>query len=203
MKRFLPLILIVCLPVFLNAQQDDSFRLGVKAGPDFSFSTGDVDLGDYASPAFTFGGIGGGFAEFVPIENFSVEFDLLYSYTRYGVKISTGEKVTIEYSAIEMPLILKGRIPSGDGSFFLGAGADFLLIPGKVKLREGNTTVTLPPDQVFHTSLAISGGYDWLLESGTNLTLELRYHHSFTSPLDEADIHANRFDILVGWSVNL
>ncbi len=204
MKRMLPLILIFCIPVFLSAQQDDSFRLGIKGGPNFSFGTGDVESEIVTGSVFTLGFLMGGSAEFVPISWFSIEFDFLYSYANYGVEVNNTDKVTMSFSSLEMPLILKGRIPLGKGSLFLGAGPDFIFLIGKVTFKNGNySPAPQAPDQVGHIALVVSAGYDWLLDSGNNFSLDVRYNRGFSSPLGDADIRANRIDLIFGWSVNL
>lgn len=204
MKRILPIFLLLLIPAFLGAQQDDSFRLGIKGAPNFSFATGSVDSEIVEGPAFNMGFLMGGSAEFMPIPWFSVEYDLLYSYSSYGVMVQTDIKYSIRFSSVEMPLIVKGRLPVGNGSLFLGAGPDILLLIGKIEIRDaGNATLKVAPTQAFHTALVVSAGYDWLVDSGNNFSLEFRYHRGFSTPLDSANLRANRFDIMFGWSLNL
>jgi hypothetical protein len=103
---------------------------------------------------------------------------------------------------MELPLIIKGRLPLGPGVAFLGIGPDFIILMGHVDLKIGDSIISQPADRIFNTALLLSGGYDWALSRNTNLTLELRYLRSFNSPVNNADINANRFDFLIGWSAD-
>ena len=203
MKRTLLIILILLTPAFLFAQESDVLRLGLKVGPNFFFGSGTPSHPEVTGTRLTVGFIGGGFIEFVPIDNLSVELDVLLTWFNYGVNTSLpSETLTLQYTAMEFPLIIKGRLPLGPGTAFLGIGPDFIILMGKVNIKIGTSTITQNADQIFHTALIFSGGYDWAINGDSNLTLELRYLRSFSSPADSADINANRFDLLIGWSVN-
>lgn len=203
MKRLLLVVLVLILPVFLFSQESDVLRLGMKAGPNFSFGSGTSSLAVVTGSRLTVGFVGGGFAELVPIENLSVELDLLFTWFNYGVNTNlASETLTLQYTAVEIPILVKGRLNAGPGTVFLGVGPDFIILLGQVNLKVGSSKITQNADQIFHTALLISGGYDWPLSPKSNLTLELRYLRSFSSPAASADINANRFDTLIGWSVN-
>jgi len=202
MKRVLILLLVLSVPVFLSAQESDVFRLGIKAGPNFSFGSGTPSNPDIYGTRLTAGFSGGGFAEFVPIDNLSVELDILFTWFNYGIETSLNSDLTLRYAAMELPLILKGRLPLGPGVAFLGIGPDFIILTGHVDLKIGDSIISQPADRIFNTALILSGGYDWALSRNTNLTLELRYLRSFSSPVNNADINANRFDFLIGWSAD-
>jgi hypothetical protein len=204
MKRTLLIFLLVSIPVTLFAQESEVFRLGLKAGPNIFFGSGNSSdpnvVGTYTTAGFT----GGGFAELVPIDNLSIELDVMFSWFNYGVQFTSPiNEVTLQFAALELPLIVKGRLPLGPGTAFLGIGPDFIILLGEVNAKIGSSNIRLPVDQIFHTGLMFSGGYDWPLNGGSNLTLELRYLRVFSSPTSTYDIDANRFDFLIGWSVNL
>jgi len=200
MKRMLLLFFILVFPVFLFAQESDVFRLGFKVGPNFSFGSGtpaNPDIGTKLTAGFT-----GGFAsELVPIDYFSVELDILFTWFNYGIKTSITDDLTLKYAAMEIPLIVKGRLPLGPGVAFLGIGPDFIFLTGNIYLKSGTSDIKLPADQIFHTTLIVTGGYEWAL-SDSNISLELRYLRSFSSPSESADINANRFDVLFGWAMD-
>lgn len=203
MKRTLLIIFILVFPVFLFAQESDVLRLGIKAGPNFSFGSGTPDNPDISGTKLTAGFSAGGFAELVPIDNLSIELGVMFTWFNYGVKLSTpAESLTLQYAAMELPLLVKGRLPLGPGTLFLGIGPDFIILLGNVNIKIGSSTITQQADRIFHTVLIVAGGYDWALNRDSNLTLELRYLRSFTSPVNSEDIHANRIDALIGWSVN-
>jgi len=202
MKRTLLLIIILLIPVFLFAQESDVLRLGLKAGPNFSFGSGTPTNQDIYGTNLSAGFTGGGFAELVPIDNLSVELDILFTWFNYGIKNSAVEDLTVKYAAIELPLIIKGRLPLGPGVAFLGIGPDFIFLMGNVTVKIGDSSFIQHADQIFHTALIVTGGYEWALNKDSNLTLELRYLRGFSSPSENADIHANRFDVLIGWSVD-
>ena len=205
MKRLLPVLLFFSLPILAGAQQYDSIRFGLIGGPSFAYSTGEVQGPSVTGGAFTVGGILGGSAELVAIPYMSIEVDILYSLTTYGVEVNNTDKATILHSALEIPVMAKGRIPVDSGAFFLGAGVDLIFILGQIRFKDSssNAATQIPPRQLFHTAFVASGGFDWILDSGSNLKLDLRYHRTFSSPIAETDLRANRFDVLVGWSVNL
>ncbi len=202
MKRALLLLVILIVPVFLFAQESDVFRLGFKFGPNFSFGSGTPTNPDIYGTKLTAGFSAGGFAELVPIDNLSVEFDIFFTWFNYGVKSSSTQDITLKYAAMELPLIVKGRLPLGPGVAFLGIGPDFIFLAGNYYLKIGSTDFKLPADQIFHTMLIVTGGYDWAIAQHANISLELRYLRSFSSPSDSADINANRFDVLFGWSAD-
>lgn len=205
MKRILPVLLFLFVPFLLAAQQEDSFRFGIIGGPNFAYSTGEVVSETVTGGAVTVGGMMGGTAELIPIPWMSIEVDILYSLTNYGVEIDNTDQISILYSALEIPVMVKGRIPVNRGAIFLGAGMDMIFVLGKIRFKDSNSNAVsqISPGQLFHTSFVASGGYDWQLNSGSNLKLELRYHRTFSSPISETDIKANRFDVLVGWSVDM
>ena len=203
MKRTLLIILIFIAPAFLIAQESDVLRLGLKVGPNFFFGSGTPSHPEVTGTRLTAGFTGGGFAELVPIDNLSIEVDLLFTWFNYGVNTSLPtETLILQYTAMEIPILVKGRLPLGPGTAFLGIGPDFIILLGKVNIKLGSSNITQNTDQIFHTAMIFSGGYDWALNRDSNLTLELRYLRSFSSPADSADINANRFDVLIGWSVN-
>ncbi len=203
MKRVLLLLFILIIPAFLFAQESDVFRLGLKAGPNFAFGSGTSTNPDIYGTNLKVGFTGGGFAELVPIDNLSVELGILFTWFNYGIKNSLIEDLTLQYAALEIPLIIKGRLPLGPGVAFLGVGPDFIILLGNVNVRIGSSDIPQSADRIFNTALIFSGGYDWAISRDTNITLELRYLRSFSSPTNSADISANRFDVLFGWSVNL
>jgi hypothetical protein len=202
MKRALLIFLLVSIPVTLFAQESEVFRLGLKAGPNIFFGSGDPSdpnvIGTYATVGFT----GGGFAELVPIDNLSIELDVMFSWFNYGVQLTSND-VKLQFVAMELPLLVKGRLPLGQGTAFLGIGPDFIILLGEINVKIGSSDIPQRADQIFHTGLMFSGGYDWALSGDSNLTLELRYLRVFSSPDSSNDIDANRFDFLIGWSVNL
>lgn len=203
MKRILLIILIIVIPIIVSGQESDVLRLGFKVGPNLFFGSGDSSNPDIEGSRVTAGFTGGGFAEWVPVTNISVEMGIMFSWFNYGVETDvTANEVTLQYSALEFPLVVKGRLPLGPGTAFLGIGPDFILLLGQVDVKVGTSTVLKNPDRTFHVGLMASGGYDWLLKSGSNLTLELRYLRVFSSPDSSNDIDANRFDFLIGWSVD-
>lgn len=202
MKRALLLFVLLIIPVFLFAQESDVVRLGFKFGPNFSFGSGTPTNPDIYGTELTAGFTGGFASELVPIDNLSVEMDILFTWFNYGVKTSSTQDIILKYAAMELPLIVKGRLPLGPGVAFLGIGPDFIILAGKVNLEISGSTITLPADQIFHTTLIVTGGYDWAISQHSNISLELRYLRSFTSPSDTADINANRFDVLFGWSAD-
>ncbi len=203
MKRTLLIILIFIAPVFLIAQESDVLRLGLKVGPNFFFGSGTPSHPEVTGTRLTAGFTGGGFAELVPVDNLSIEIDLLFTWFNYGVNTSLPtETLILQYTAMEIPILVKGRLPLGPGTAFLGIGPDFIILLGNVNIKLGSSNITQNADQIFHTAMIFSGGYDWALNRDSNLTLELRYLRSFSSPADSADINANRFDVLIGWSVN-
>ncbi len=204
MKRTLLIFLLVSIPLTLFAQETEVFRLGLKAGPNIFFGSGNFSDPDVVGTYVTVGFTGGGFAELVPIDNLSIELDVMFSWFNYGVQFTSPiNEVTLQFAAMELPLIVKGRLPLGPGTAFLGIGPDFIILLGQVNVKIGSSNIPQKADQLFHTGLMFSGGYDWVLSDDSNLTLELRYLRVFSSPDDSNDIDANRFDFLIGWSVNL
>jgi hypothetical protein len=202
MKRTVLLFLLVSIPLTLFAQETEVFRLGLKAGPNIFFGSGNSSdpnvVGTYTTAGFT----GGGFAELVPIENLSIELDVMFSWFNYGVQLTSND-VKLQFVAMELPLIVKGRLPLGPGTAFLGIGPDFIILLGDVNVKIGSSDIPQRADQIFHTGLMFSGGYDWALSRDSNMTLELRYLRVFSSPDSSNNIDANRFDFLIGWSANL
>lgn len=203
MRKLLLIVLVLIIPVFVYGQESDVLRLGFKLGPNMFFGSGDSTNPDITGSRTTVGFTGGGFAEWVPIDYLSVELGIMLSWFNYGVETNvTQSTVTLQYTAMEFPLIVKGRLPLGPGSLFLGIGPDFILILGQVNMKFDQTIVPKSPDQVFHVGLMASAGYDWEFAKHSNLTFELRYLAVFTSPDSTYGVNANRFDFLIGWSAD-
>lgn len=203
MKRLLLVALVLILPVFVFSQESDVLRLGLKIGPNMFFGSGNSTNPDITGSRTTVGFTGGGFAEWVPIDYLSVELGIMFSWFNYGIETDvTYSTVTLQYTAMEFPLIVKGRFPAGPGSVFLGIGPDFILVLGRVNMKFDQTIVPKSPDQTFHVGLLASAGYDWAFSKDSNLTFELRYVRVFTSPDSSYGVDANRFDFLIGWSVD-
>ncbi len=201
MKRILLLFFVLLIPVFLFAQESDVFRLGLKVGPNFSFGSGTPSNPDIYGTELTAGFSGGFASELVPVDYLSVELDILFTWFNYGIKTSADADLALKYAAMEIPLIVKGRLPLGPGTAFLGIGPDFIFLTGNYYLVINGSETKLQADQIFHTTLIVTGGYEWAL-SDSNISLELRYLRSFSSPSESADINANRFDVLFGWSMD-
>lgn len=203
MKRLLLIALILIVPAFLFSQESDVLRLGLKLGPNIFFGTGNSTNPDVTGSRTTVGFTGGGFAEWVPIDNLSVELGVMFSWFNYGMETDvTDSEVTVQYSAIEFPLILKGRLPLGPGSAFLGIGPDFIIVLGNVDMKVDQTVIPKSPDKTFHVGLMASAGYDWAFTEQSNLTFEVRYLAVFSSADSTYGVNANRFDFLIGWSVD-
>ena len=195
------LLLIAATSAF--AQKSDTFRLGMKIGPNLFFGSGSADSTTYEGSRLTLGFTGGGAAELFLIENLSIETDLMFTWFNYGADFTAvPQGVTFQYGSFEIPILVKGRVKLGNGYGFLGAGPDLVILLGQVEAKIGNSSIPASTNQIFHVGLMGTLGYDLMVGHDTNVTFEVRYLRTFSSPNETYDIQANRFDILFGWSKN-
>ena len=208
MKKYFFISIVFTLILFpaavLFAGDDQVVEFGMKAGVNGFWGSGsDIDGSDgsYLSVGFT----GGGFADYVPVKYFDIEFDIMFTWFNYGIKVSNPlyDKIKLRYGTMELPMLFKGRLPAGNGAFYAGAGPDFIIVLGNGQVITGDARRSFQVDQVFHIGLTASLGYEWYIPGGTNAYVEARYVRGFDSPLDDNPIYPNRIDILVGWSADL
>jgi hypothetical protein len=203
MKRTIALLVLLTVAFASFAQESDIFRLGAKLGPNLFFGTGTTESTEYQGSEVAFGFTGGMASELVLIENLSVEVDLMFSWFNFAMDVvSVPDGVKLQYVSFEIPVLVKGRLPLGNGHGFLGAGPDFIFVYGEGDLQVWESEIAFYVDQVFHVGLMGTLGYDLVVGHDTNVTFELRYLRTFGPTSDTNDIQANRFDILFGWSKN-
>ena len=203
MKRTIIVLLFLIAATTAFAQKSDTFRLGMKLGPNLFFGSGSPDISGYEGSRLTLGFTGGGAAELLLLDNLSIEADLMFTWFNYGVNITAvPQGITFQYGSFEIPLLVKGRLKLGNGYGFLGVGPDFVILLGQVDVKVGNSSNPVSTNQIFHVGLMGTLGYDLTVGHDTNVTFEVRYLRTFSTPTETYDIQANRFDILFGWSKN-
>lgn len=202
-------LLALCLVSALSAQDDASFRLGLKAAPNFAWMRsdskdltsdgnrtgisygllGDFKLNDAATYYFSTGvllnSIGGKF-----------KADATYEIGGVSTEVKSEQELKLRY--IELPLALKLRTKtSGTFNFYgqFGVSTAFNIRARTdattTSTANGTTTTTSVDDEdvisdiaLFKMALVVGAGMEYSLSSGPTLFGGLTYNNAFTNALD-------------------
>jgi Outer membrane protein beta-barrel domain len=137
-------------------------HLGIKGGVNNLFFTGGGKVGDgsfAATPAFAIGFHGGLVANIGISELFAIQPEVLY--VQQNAKFAEGtDNLTIDGSAIEIPIALQFNIGSGSTKFFINLGGyGSYALSGGVSGTVGGTTI--PKTAFDYTGVSFSDRTDY------------------------------------------
>lgn len=182
MKNFILSVVAVLTFGFTNAQETKNVKLGIKAGANYNWlATGDVSVHDLRPEVGYHAGI---LAEFKICDKFSIQPEVLYSFSSYKFDGNgSGNNSKLEISEVAVPVIAKFYLVKGL-SLELGPQAN-IIVDSKVKGGENDLNL-----RKYNVS-AVSGlAYDF--EMGA--FIQARYAYSFLD-LQNGSAGNNRFGI--------
>ena len=209
MKRLftLPLLALALAPQ-LSAQDNPSFRLGVKVAPNFAWMRSDSKdlVSDGNRTGFTFGLLGdfslneGGtyfFSTGLLLNNIGGTFSSDASYDLNGATTLVKSTLDLKLRYMELPLTLKLRATSdGPLSFYgvLGTSLAFNIRArtdgSATSTVNGNSTTSSYENEnviddiaLFKAALVVGAGVEYKI-STTSLFAGLTYNNAFTNALD-------------------
>ena len=193
----------------LSAQDDASFRLGLKVAPNFSWMRSDSkDLtSDGSRTGITYGLLGDFklndaatyyFSTGILLNSIGGKFKADATYDLGGVSTAVKSEQELKLRYIELPLALKLRTKtSGAMNFYgqFGVSTAFNIrarADGSTTSTANNTTTTTSTEDedvisdiaLFKMALVVGAGVEYSLSSGPTLFGGITYNNAFTNALD-------------------
>lgn len=215
LKSWVRVLLLLLLLFSAHGMSAQNVEVGTKAGislpwvsgPDWADSLRSVD----GENSFALRFVGGAYAAYRFTPELAVQLEVLYTATggaySYSYQVASynyNYAGTVRAPSIDIPLLLRGRLPAGPGGFYAALGPGVTVLPDTVNYEEKSGGVVIEADRQPDRQAMLSGtletGYlfeldRWLIDLG------LRYSRTLTpfySDSAEDGTYFNNFGIILG-----
>jgi hypothetical protein len=196
MKKFFPLFLLAILLIFISdIKAQTTFSLGARAGINFANASVDPEISKTnksSRTGFKFGAL----AEIGFIPMLALQIEPMYATggteITGPIQYTNNDKITYKLSYLEIPILLKVKIPIKKSSFvpyaFLGPNVAFIMsskllfeAPGvgssETDMKDYSSSVSL--------GLDFGGGGSYKITPSTTVMLDVRYSLGLSNILND------------------